>query len=123
MPRPCRSSSTSQGHGKVRYGHGMALLISIGCPETACGRPARVRFIPATTRCFTKGVIRDIPIHETVGLAVRIFPATTRTFTKEMALSGMTGARHGMCELTRHGMAEKRHGRNMGAAWHGRGTA
>jgi hypothetical protein len=31
----------------------------------------------------------------------------------------MTGARHGMCELMRHGMAGERHGNGMGAAWHG----
>jgi hypothetical protein len=27
-------------------------------------------------------------------------------------------ARHGMCELTRHGMAGERHENGMGAAWH-----
>jgi predicted nuclease with RNAse H fold len=93
--------------------------------ETACGLPTRVRLLPATTRSFTKVVIRSIPISDaggqcqtkqrsswtskrvvaahyrkddllTVGLAVRIFPATMRTFTKDTALS--------------------EHGR--GAAWH-----
>jgi hypothetical protein len=29
----------------------------------------------------------------------------------------MAGARHGMCELTRHGMGGERHGNTMGAAW------
>jgi hypothetical protein len=29
----------------------------------------------------------------------------------------MAGARHGMCELTRHGIAGERHGNSMGAAW------
>jgi hypothetical protein len=33
----------------------------------------------------------------------------------------MAGARHGMCELTRNGMAWARHG--MGTAWHGHGMA
>jgi hypothetical protein len=30
----------------------------------------------------------------------------------------MAGARHGMCELKRNGVAKKRHGRGMGAVWH-----
>jgi hypothetical protein len=30
----------------------------------------------------------------------------------------MTGVRHGMCELTRYGMAGERHGYGIGAAWH-----
>ena len=93
--------------------------------ETACGLPARVRLLPATTRCFTKVVTRSISISDASGqcenkqrwswtrkrvaaahykkddlsncwLAVRIFPATMRTFTKDTALS--------------------EHGR--GAAWH-----
>jgi hypothetical protein len=35
---------------------GMAwhVLISIGRPEMACGRPARFQLLPATTRNFTK---------------------------------------------------------------------
>jgi hypothetical protein len=66
---------------------GMALRISIGRPETACGRPALVRLLPATTRSSTKVLIRSIPIRYTVELVVRIFPATTRTFTKDKALS------------------------------------
>jgi hypothetical protein len=61
------------------------MWISIGRPETACGRPARVRLLPTTTRSSTK-VIRSIPICYTVGLAIRIFPATTRNFTKDTAL-------------------------------------
>jgi hypothetical protein len=79
-----------------------------GRRETACGLPARVRLLPATTRSSTKIFIRSISnllttIHtydckewyqhttkkticQTVGLAVRIFPATTRTYTKDTAL-------------------------------------
>jgi len=45
-PRPCRSSQ----------GHGTALR-----RKTACGLPARVRLLPATTRSSTKVVIRRIP--------------------------------------------------------------
>jgi hypothetical protein len=63
------------------------VLISIGRPETACGRLTRVRLLPATTRSSTKVGIISITIRKTVGLAVRIFPATTRTFTKDTALS------------------------------------
>jgi len=36
-----------------------------GRRETACGLPARVRLLPATTRISTKIVIRSIPIHLT----------------------------------------------------------
>jgi hypothetical protein len=36
--------------------------ISIGRPETACGRPACIRRLLATTRSSTKVVIRSIPI-------------------------------------------------------------
>jgi hypothetical protein len=32
-----------------------------GCRETACGLPARIRLLPATTRSSTKLVIRSIP--------------------------------------------------------------
>jgi hypothetical protein len=77
--------ANSQGRGMGMACH---VWISIGRSETACGRPARFRLLPATTRSYTKVVIRSIPIRYTVGLAVRIFPATTRTFTKDTALSG-----------------------------------
>jgi hypothetical protein len=30
----------------------------------------------------------------------------------------MEGARHGMCEITRHGMAGEKHGNGIGATWH-----
>jgi hypothetical protein len=72
----------------AQRGIGMAwhVWISICRPETAYGRPARVRLLHATTRISTK-VIRSISIRYTVGLAVRIFPATTRTFTKDTTLS------------------------------------
>jgi len=82
--------------------------------ETACGLPARVRLLPATTRSSTK--VRRIPVSDaggqcetkhrlsrarkrvvaahykkticyTVGLVVRIFPAIMRTFMKDTALS------------------------------------
>jgi hypothetical protein len=66
--------------------------ISIGHPETACGRPAHVRPLPATTRNSTKVVTRRVA----GGLAFRIFPCTTRIFTKDTALSenGMDAAWH-----------------------------
>ena len=84
--------------------------------ETACGLPARVRLLPATTRSSTKVVIGSIPISDAGGrcetkqrlswtrkrvvtahykkgdllncwTTVRIFPATIRTFTKNTTLS------------------------------------
>ena len=38
-----------------------------GRPETACGRPARVRLLPPTTRSSTNVVIRSTPISHTGG--------------------------------------------------------
>ena len=38
-----------------------------GRRETACGRPARVRLLPATTRSSTKVVIRSITISDAGG--------------------------------------------------------
>ena len=47
-----------------------ALLLKVtaqhGRRETACGLPARVRFLPATTRSSTKIVTRGIPILTTI---------------------------------------------------------
>jgi hypothetical protein len=88
IPLPCHDNAvlkaTSQGHGTARHESGMGtawyVWISIGRPETACGRPARVPHLLATTRSSTKVVTRS-------RLAVRIFPSTTRTFTKDTALS------------------------------------
>jgi hypothetical protein len=52
MLRPCRSS---QIHGTARR------------RETACGLPSRVRLLPATSRSFTKVVIRSLPISDAGG--------------------------------------------------------
>jgi hypothetical protein len=126
VPFPCHDhtvlKATSQGHGTARHGSGIRtawyVWITIGCPETTCGRPSRVRLLPATTWISTKVVTRSIPISG----AVRIFLSTTRTFTKDTALSENGGGaawhvwinaaeerqrnsmwtaweRHGMCEL------------------------
>jgi hypothetical protein len=86
MPRSCHSE---RDFSRSRHSAAWAWLdvwISIGCPKTACGRPPRVRLLPATIRIYTK-VIRSIPVRYTVGLAVWIFPATTRTCPKDTALS------------------------------------
>jgi hypothetical protein len=96
--RPLKATA-QRGMGTAWY-----MWISIGRPATACGRPARVRLFPATTRSSTKVVTGS-------RLAVRIFPSTTRTFTKDTALwengrvaawhvwINAAGERHGMCEL------------------------
>jgi hypothetical protein len=69
---------------KARAWRGMGtawyVWISIGRPETPCGRPARVRLLPATTQSSTKVVARSRPI-------VLIFPSATRNFAKDTALS------------------------------------
>jgi hypothetical protein len=106
MPRPCHVTTMPFWKwllkATAQRGMGMAwhVWISIGLLEMACGRPARVRLFPATTRSSTK-VIRSIPIRLSVGLAVRIFSATTPTFTKDTTRHGMGTAlaRYGMCGL------------------------
>jgi hypothetical protein len=108
MPFPCHATTMPfwKRPLKATAQRGMRaawyVWISIGRPEAACGRPARVRLFPATTRSSTKVLSRS-------RLAVRIFPSTTRTFTKETALSenGKVAAwhvwinaaweRHGVC--------------------------
>jgi hypothetical protein len=133
MPRPCRSPAMPCRYGfRMRLSqliytvlpclihtchaapmpcsdHAVLLKATAqhGRRETACGLPARVRLLPATTRSSTKVVIRSksallTMIHTgdcrmvaahykkdnllNFWLAVRIFPATTRTFTKDFAL-------------------------------------
>jgi hypothetical protein len=67
MPRPCHATTMPFWKRLLKdtpqRGMGMAwhVWISIGRPETACGRPVRMRVFPATTRSYTK-VIRSIPI-------------------------------------------------------------
>jgi hypothetical protein len=53
MPWPCRSESyfSRPKHSAAWTWHD---VISIGRPETTCGRPACVRLLPATTRISTK---------------------------------------------------------------------
>jgi hypothetical protein len=58
MPRTCLSESylsrPRQGRSRKTAWY---VWISIGRPEMACGRPARVRFLPPTTRSSRKVVI------------------------------------------------------------------
>jgi hypothetical protein len=116
--------------------------------ETACGRPARVRLLPATTWSSTKVVIRSIPISDADGQcetkqalswtrkrvlaahykktrSVKLLDMQFGYFRLPCGLSRKTrhcrsraGARHGMCELME---LTARHGK--GTAWerHGRG--
>jgi hypothetical protein len=96
--------ATSQDHGTAWHANGMGtawyVWISIGRPETACGRSARVRLLPTTTRSFTKVVTRS-------RLAVRIFRLLRRT----RHCRRTAGSRHGTCELTRQG-------NGMGTSWY-----
>jgi hypothetical protein len=113
MPFPCHATTMLfwKRPLKATAQRGMrgawCVWISNGRPETTCGRPARVRLLPATTRSSTKVVTRS-------RLAVRIFPSTKRTFMKDTALSendrfaawhmwiNAAGKRHGngmVCEL------------------------
>ena len=113
-----------------------------GRRETACRRPTRVRLLPATTRSFTKVVIRSIPISDAGGqcetkhrLSWTRKSVVAAHYKKDALLNCWTsssdicgwlsrrtrhcrsraGARHGMCELT-NGMAGERHGNGIGAA-------
>ena len=61
MPRPCRSERDFSGPRESTYrGRGMGtawhVWINISRRETACGLPARVRLLPATTRSSTQFV-------------------------------------------------------------------
>ena len=65
--RPCRSESgfSRPWHSTTgaRHGHGMGtawhVRINIDRLSTACGRPAQVRLLPATTRTVTKVVSQN----------------------------------------------------------------
>jgi hypothetical protein len=63
---PCHDhavlKATSQGHTQRGLGMVWHVWISIGRSKTACGRPARVRLLPTTTRSSMKVVIRSIQI-------------------------------------------------------------
>jgi hypothetical protein len=86
-PVPCHDNAivkaTSQGHGTVRHGYGMACVNSHRPSRdgmwATCPRSASADYRASST----KVVIRSIPI----GLAVTIFSVTTRTFTKNTVLS------------------------------------
>jgi hypothetical protein len=56
---PCHDHAVLQERGMGMAWH---VRICISRPETAYGRPARVRLLPATTRSSTNVVIRSIPI-------------------------------------------------------------
>jgi hypothetical protein len=107
MPFPCNATTLLFWKRPVKataqrdMGTAWYVWISMGRPETECGRPARVRLLPATTRSSTKVVTRT-------RLADRMFPSTTRTLRHYRRLAG---SRHGMCELTR-----QRNG--MGTTWY-----
>jgi hypothetical protein len=106
MPRPCRSECD---FSRLRHSAAWAwhVWIRIGRPETARGRPDRVRLLPRTTRSSTK-VIRSIPIRQTVGLTLGLSRRTRHC-------RRMAGARHGTgwINAARHGMAGERNGRGM----------
>jgi hypothetical protein len=116
MPRPCRSERdlSRPRHSATWAWHGMALWISIGRSETAFGRPACFRLLPATTRSSTKVVVRSIPLRYNVGLAIRIFPATARTF-HEAHGTVREGLGRGIASVNYRGTAWQ--GNGMGAAW------
>jgi hypothetical protein len=61
MPRPCRFESNFS-RPRLSAAWAWHVWISVGRPETACRRPARVRLLPATTRSSTNDVIRSRPI-------------------------------------------------------------
>jgi hypothetical protein len=107
--------------------------------ETACGLPARVRLLPATTRSSTKAILSSIPISDAGGQcetkqrlsltrkkvvaahykkrrSVKLLDLQFGFFQLPCGLSrrirhyrSVAGARHGMCEST------ARHDR--GTAW------
>jgi hypothetical protein len=106
MPPPCRShtmpfwkrllkATAQRGMGTAWY-----VWISIGHLETACGRPARVRLLPVTTRSSTKAVTVKIGSRTSKFGYLRL-PRGLSRMTRHCRR--MAGTRHGMCELTRQG--------------------
>jgi hypothetical protein len=102
--------ATSHGHG---MGTAWYVWISIGRPETARGRPARVRLLLATTQSSRKLVIRSIPISDAGGQCEtkQRLSWTRRTFSVgewQGIGRAVAGSRHGMCEsalICTHGKA------------------
>jgi hypothetical protein len=68
MPHPCHATTMPFWNrllmATAQRGMGMTwhVWITIGRPEKACGRPARVRLLPATTQISMKVFIRSIPV-------------------------------------------------------------
>jgi hypothetical protein len=112
MPRPCHAvlKATSQGHGTARNRRGMACV--------NLHRPSRDGMWAACPRSAHSGYHAEF--HE--GYQKHSNPLNCRTSISdisgyhadfhEMTLHcrRMAGARYGMCEITRHGMAGERHG-------------
>jgi hypothetical protein len=108
MPRPCRSESDISRPRTVqrRMGAAWHVWISISRPEKACGRSARIRLLPATTRSYTKVVNRK----------------HTNSLNCSISSSAISGYHadfhegHGTVgEWQVHGMVWQ--GNGMGAAW------
>jgi hypothetical protein len=103
-----------------------------GRRETACGRPARVRLLPATTRSSTKVGIRNIPISDAGG---HCETKQRLSWTRKSGSSTLQ-KRHSNCWTSSwdisgyhadfhegHGTVGAGQGNGIGAAWarHGRG--
>jgi hypothetical protein len=120
MPCPCHATAMSFWKrflkATAQRGIGMAwhMWISISHPETACGRPARVRLFQATTRSYTKVVIRSLNCRTSssdISGCRAVFHEGHGTVGEWQGrgmtcvnLSGTAWTRHDMCELTLNGL-------------------
>jgi hypothetical protein len=111
MPFPCHTTTMPfwkrplKATAQCGMGTAWYVWISIGRPETASGRPARVQLLPATKRGSTKVVYQRL----TNGSDTRI--SVYHADFHEWHGTVGEGSRHGMCELTRQG-------NGMGTAWY-----
>jgi hypothetical protein len=100
---------------KVTAQHGMSMAwhvwITTDRPETACGRPARFLASSGYHAEFHVGCYQK---HTTpLNYQFEYFRLPRELLRRTRHCRRMSGARHAMCELTRHGMAGERHGRGM----------
>jgi hypothetical protein len=109
IPRPCHATTMpfwkrlikAVTQCSISMAWEWHVWISIGRPEMACERPARVRLLPFHEGCYQK---------HTNPLNCRTNSSVISGYHADFHEGhGTVRKRHGMCELTRH---------DMGAAWH-----
>jgi hypothetical protein len=109
VPLPCHDhavlNATSPGHSTARHESGMGTAwyawISIGRPQKVCGRPARVRLLPATTHSSTYVVTRSTTCSSNISVyhAKDSAPSENGRVAAWHVCINAAWERHGMYEL------------------------